>query len=113
VPSAGDLREKVSFAKRVDVIDEYGGVQGAWQEQFQRRALFIMRPGSEPVIAARLEGRQPLTIVVRYDSSTKTIGTDWQATDVRTGKTYAIRAAEDMDRRKQWLSILAEGGVPA
>ncbi|HEV2557959.1 MAG TPA: phage head closure protein [Microvirga sp.] len=113
MPSAGDLVERVSFAKRQDTTDEYGGVKADWQPQFSRSAMFIMRPGSESVMAARLEGRQPLTIVVRFDSQTKAIGLDWQVTDVRTGKTYAIRAAEDMDRKRQWLSLVCEGGALA
>lgn len=75
--------------------------------------MFIMRPGSETSLAARLEGRQPLTIVVRFDSQTRQIGSDWRAVDVRTGKVYAIRTAEDMERNRQWLSIVAEAGASA
>ena len=114
MPSAGDLKERVRFERRATGDDGFGNtVPGEWQEQFTRWAMFLMRPGSEAVLGARLEGRQPVTIIVRFDSQTKTITPDWRAVDVRTGKVYAIRAAEDMDRRRQWWSMVCEGGVAA
>lgn len=110
MPGAGDLKERVAFASRIEVRDEYGGSEGAWETHFERPAMFIMRPGSEQITGARLEGRQPVIIVVRYDSETREIGTDWQLTDVRTTKTYAVRAVEDMDRKRQWITLICEGG---
>jgi head-tail adaptor len=67
-----------------------------------------MRPGSEALQAARLEGRQPVTIVVRYDSQTKTVTPDWRLEDVRTGRVFEVKSADDMDRRRQWWSMTCE-----
>lgn len=111
MPSAGDLIERISFQRRSDVADEYGNTQATWDAEFDRRALFIMRPGSEAAFGARLEGRQPVTIIVQYDAQTATITSDWRAIDQRTGKVYAIHTAGDMERKRQWLSIVAESGA--
>ena len=114
MPSSGDLIERISFQKPGGVDDGYGNeVPGDFAEQFQRCAGFIMKPGSESVLAARLQGQQPVTIIVRFDSQTRTIGTDWRAVDVRTGIAYAIKAAEDMDRKRQWWTMVCVAGEVA
>lgn len=114
MPEAGDLRERVRFEKRTIQDDSFGNeVAGDFAAQFERRALFIMRPGSEAVLAARLQGQQPVTIVVRFDSQTRQITPGWRAVDVRTGTIYSIRAAEDMDRKRQWWSMVCAGGEVA
>jgi head-tail adaptor len=115
LPSAGRMLDKVSFQQRKTISDDgFGNERQAWEEQFQRSAEFIMRPGSESALAARLEGRQPVTMIVRYDRNTATIGADWRAVSARPPHTiYAIHTAEDMDRKRQWISILAEAGVSA
>ena len=113
MPSAGDLVERVSFQRRQSVSDDYGNEHAAFQPVFERRAMFIMKPGSEAVLAARLEGRQPVTIIVRFDSETRDVTPDWRIVDLRSGKAYAVRAGEDMDRKRQWMSFVCEGGVAA
>lgn len=111
MPSASDLKERVRLQKRSGTKDGYGNVvPGPWQDQFDRRAQFIMKPGSEAVLAARLQGQQPVTIIVRFDSQTSTIGTDWRVIDVRTGTALAIKAAEDMDRKRQWWTMVCAAG---
>lgn len=107
----GSMRERVRFEKRGGTKDGYGNVvPGPWAEQFVRSALFIMKPGSEAVLAARLQGQQPVTMIVRFDSQTSTIGTDWRVIDVRTGTVYAVKAAEDMDRKRQWWTMVCAAG---
>ncbi|KQT08524.1 phage head-tail adapter protein [Methylobacterium sp. Leaf399] len=110
----GMMRERVRFEARGTVADEYGNdVTGEFAPQFTRPALFIMKPGSETVLAARLQGQQPVTMIVHYDSKTRTIGTDWRAVDVRTGTVYAVRASEDMDRKRQWWTLVCVAGEVA
>lgn len=109
-PSAGRLIERVSFQRRDDLDDGAGNTVGAWTPVFERSAQFVMRPGSEEFTAARLEGRQPVTIIVRFDSQTSAVDGSWRIVDVRSGKTYAVRSGEDMDRRRQWMSFVCEGG---
>jgi len=110
--SAGQLRELVAWDARATVSDDYGNEQGAFSEQFRTRAGFTFLRGSEAVIAARLEGRQPVVVRVRASAETRLIEPDWQMRDVGTGDVYAVRSiAPTPDHR--WLDVLAEHGVAA
>lgn len=114
---AGDLRFSIRFEKRATTDDGYGNVRGSWTTQFTRRAYIGPMRGGESVIAGRLEGTRPTIIVVRYDSSTKTISNDWRAVEVlpdgTDGVVYAVRQAEDMEREYKFVTLLCEGGVAA
>ena len=114
MPAAGAMRERVRFAVRDRVDDGYGNtVSGTFVARFERSAQYLMKPGSEAALAARLEGRQPVTMIVRYDRETRAITPGWAAQDARTGEIYAIQAAADMDRRRQWMTIVCVlGEVP-
>lgn len=108
----GRLKERVRFECRTNVDDGYGNkISGPWTAQFTRRAQYLMRAGSEATIAARLEGQQPVTIIVRFDEQTKTITPAWRAVDVNTGRIYAIRAAEDMGRKRAWWTMVCIEGA--
>lgn len=112
--SSGDFRERVRLEARKKVSDGFGNeIAGDWEEQFVRSALYIMKPGSESVLAARLQGTQPVTMILRYDDQTRTIGTDWRAVDTRDGTAFAIRASADMDRKRQWWSLVCVAGEVA
>jgi hypothetical protein len=67
--------------------------------------------GSETVIAARLQGRQPVIIKVRVNSEALAIETDWRARDVRTGAIYNIRTKANLDQKRKYYEMLAESGV--
>lgn len=111
MPSAGQMRERVRFARRDRIDDGFGNRRsGDFIALFERSAQFIMKPGSEAALAARLEGRQPVTMIVRLDRQTREITPSWAAQDARTGVIYAIQAAADMDRRGQWLTLVCMGG---
>ena len=109
----GRMAERVRFERRADVADGYGSRQGEWDENsgFERWANFVMRPGSEAVTAARLEGRQPLTAVIYLDACARQITSDWRMIELRTGRVFAIHAVEDMQRDGRFLSIVCESGV--
>jgi hypothetical protein len=96
----GELRERVRFdpVASVSTPDDLGNSQGDFDpaQGVTRSAKFLMRPGSEVMTEARLAGRQPLTVVVGYDSQTRTITPDWR---------------EDMDRLRQWITLVCEAGV--
>ncbi|WP_421406831.1 phage head completion protein [Agrobacterium tumefaciens] len=110
LPSAGSLHERIAFEARAPEDDQHGNVEGDFVEQFQRRAGFTFLRGGEAVIAARLEGRQPVVVLVRSDSETRLVDTDWQMRDVRTSKVYAVKSIIPSDDR-QWLHIAVESGV--
>lgn len=89
---AGSLDELVAFDDRADVSDGYGNRQEAFVEQFQTRASFTFLRGSETVIAARLEGRQPILVGLRDCADVRRIRPDWRMRDVRRGVPYSIRS---------------------
>lgn len=110
----GSMRERVRFEARGGTDDGYGNtVPGGFEGQFSRSAAYLMKPGSEAVLAARLQSQQPVTMIVRFDPDTQRITPEWRAIDERTGVVYAIRAAEDMDRRRQWLTLVCVAGEVA
>jgi head-tail adaptor len=115
VTSAGDLRHRVEFSKRQEVNPDYpddlGNTESVFVPQFTVWAKVQAKFGGEAVVAARLTGQQPVTIVVRRSSNTALIGLDWQARDVRSGAVYAIRSIVDPDDKRQFLEILTQTGV--
>ena len=109
---AGKLIEHVAFDERQMVPNGYGAKQAGFVEQFRIRAEFEFLRGSEQVIAARLEGKQPVLIRVRQNDQTRRIKPDWQIRDLRSSIAYAIRAISPTPDRASF-SILAEAGVAA
>lgn len=109
---AGELSHRVSFQKRTEISDDYGNtVAGPFTEQFVVSAKVQAKFGGETVIAARLQGEQPVTIVVRQNSRTLLIKDDWRAVDVHEGTEYAIRSIVDPDDSGAFREILCQSGV--
>lgn len=110
--TAGRLLDKVTFERKKKLGDTYGNeVTGPWEAQFTRSAEIRPLRGGETVLAARLSGTQPVLIIVRYDSQTRTITPDWRAVDAREGTVYAIESASDIERAKEWFTITGQSGV--
>lgn len=110
--SAGQLYESVAWDERPTVLDGYGNETGEFAEVFRCRAAFTFLRGGESVIAARLEGRQPVVVRVRSTSQTRLIEPDWRMRDLRTGDAYAVRSISPTPDRR-WLDVLVEKGVAA
>lgn len=112
---AGELRHRVAFDKRQEINpdfpDDLGNTQSVFVEQFIVSAKVQAKFGGEAVVAARLEGQQPVTIVVRQSSNTTMIREDWRARDVRTGTEYAIRSIVDPDDGGAWIELLCQTGA--
>ena len=114
--SASNLKHRLVFQQRIAEGDEYGNEEADFAPQFTVAAeLIVPRLGSEAVMAARLEGRQPVTIRVRYSSQTAQIQADWRAVDTRnSGIVYALTAPPvDREQRRMWLEIPAVIGGAA
>jgi SPP1 family predicted phage head-tail adaptor len=107
------MRERVRFEARVMAKDGYGNNRAKFEAKFSRAAAYLMKPGSEAVLAARLQSQQPVTIIVRFDPDTQQIKPDWRVVDERTNEVFAIRAAADMDRRRQWMTLVCVAGEVA
>ena len=108
----GRFYHRVAWDRRDVADDGYGNEVADWAEQFQTRAGFTFLRGSEAVIAARLEGRQPVIVRVRVSSQTRQITTDWRMRDARTGEVYAVRSIIETDDRA-YRDITVERGVAA
>lgn len=123
--SASRLFERVAFDVRQKVSDGHGNHEGEFVEIFQCRAGFTYLRGTESVIAARLEGRQPIVVRVRSSTDARQIDHDWRMRDLRDGSwagssgeeywdgpVFAVRSVIPTEDRR-WLDITVERGVAA
>ena len=121
----GRLNERVAFDARDQADDGEGNVEGEFVERFERLAGFTFLRGTETVIAARLEGRQPIVVRVRACSQTRQIDAGWRMRDLRNGEwlgsgsdaywsgpVYAVRSVIPTEDR-QFIDVAVESGVPA
>ena len=110
--SAGAMRDRLRFESRAVTDDGFGNVvAGDWTHRFTRAAAVMPARGSEEVLSAKLQGLQPVRIVVYSDSETRTVTPDWRAVDSRSGLVYAIRTIVDEERRGQFLTLDGVAGA--
>lgn len=110
MPGAGALRDRIRFDHRG--TDANGDPIGAWVEGFTVWAQLLWLRGSETAIAQRLEGRQPVAIVVRTSSQARTITQAFRAVNVRTGAEFNITSVSPA-KEPGFIDILAvAGGAP-
>jgi head-tail adaptor len=107
---AGERRERVAFHSIAEDDSSYGIVAGEYAEQFRRAARIKPLLGSEPVLAQRLSGVQPVVIRVTSDSETRDVTTAWKIIDVRAVVSYNVRAVTP-DEKRRWIDFLCEAGV--
>lgn len=112
---AGELRQRVTFSVPNENTDDYGNVTTGWVDKFTVAANITPRLGGETVQAARLAGRQPVVITVRASPDTRTIRTDWKATDTTSGTAYNVRTVADPHlgdvEHGKWIEMFAESGI--
>jgi len=110
---AGALRERLTFQARGSSSDDgYGNVEADWADQFTVWARMQPLKGSEPVIAQRLAGVQPMAIQVRSSADTRQVTAGWRAVHDRTATIYNIRSVANFDERDRYLDLIADAGVP-
>lgn len=108
--TAGQLRERVTFAKRTIVDDGYGNTAGPFADQFTVWARMQFLRGGEEIMASRLGGKQPVVITVRHSPDAEQIATDWHVRNAATGEVYNVRSVTP-DERRAFIDILCERGV--
>lgn len=115
MPSAGKLRDRIVFERRVTREDGYGNAEGDFAPLFSSRAAALNpRPtgGAEAVIDARLQGKAIWDCWVRYDSETATVTTDDRVVDQRNpNRVFNVAFAEDMDGHRRWLLLQLVAGT--
>ena len=108
--AAGKLDQRVLFQSPTKNPDGYGGREQGWKDEMTVRAGYTRLRGTEAVMAARLEGRQPTVIRVRASSETRRIGSNWRIIDQRSGEVFNVHWIIESDDRR-WLDVTAESGV--
>lgn len=103
------LPDRISVERRSSEPDGFGNYVGAWVPGFSRWCSVQALRGSEAVIAARLEGRQPVIVTVRSDPDTDTITPEMRATI--NGRVYNVREHPRLTKDRLYLEFLAESGV--
>ncbi len=108
MPGAGDLRDRVTFEARGE--DANGDPLGAWAPQFTVWAQMVWLRGSEAALQQRLEGRQPVAIVVRTSSQTRGITTAWRAVNARNAEQRFNITAVSPAKEPGFIDVLATMG---
>jgi hypothetical protein len=105
VTSAGQLRERFRF--EVLAADANGDRVGPdWEVLLFARARLQYLHGSEAVMAARLEGEQPVIITVHSSAASRAVTTACRAVNHRTGQIYNIKGVE-LDEARAWVDVTA------
>jgi Phage head-tail joining protein len=119
---AGNLRYRIGFYQRNGAVvgspppPDYGsGPDYATTPTFIVRANIDERPGGEQILAARLVGKNFVTITVRQSSQTDTVDTDWMCKNEDSSESYNIRSVVDPNKNDSdhgmWWDMLCEKGV--
>lgn len=112
---AGELDRRVQFQRRAEKDDGHGNpVSGDWETQFERWAKIKFMRGSESVLAARLEARQPAILTIRNSAEARQVTADWRIVELvegRNGPVFNIRENPTRTDDRAWLEMLVETGV--
>lgn len=115
MPGSGAKRERLRFEYRPTRVDDgYGNTEGGWRIGFETMARVRFLTGSEPVIAARLAGVQPVRITIDSTKDAREVTTGWRAVDARDpNRVFNITSPPaNMDEKNRELDIMAQSGVP-
>lgn len=108
MPGAGDLRERLRFQRRG--VDANGDRLGAWEGVFTCWAQLVWLRGGESVQQQRLEGRQPVAIVIRESSDSRAVDSSWRAVDARDeSRVFSLNSVAP-HRERGFLDILGTMG---
>lgn len=108
---AGALKDLVTFQKRA--LDANGDALGAWEAGFSTATEITYLRGTEPVMAQRLKGVQPVILTVHEYGLTRQITTASRAVNARNvTQVFEIRNCAPA-KKPGFLDILAEMTVEA
>lgn len=116
---AGSLNCRLTFQRREQISDEWGGTRGEWVDQFTLPGRLEPRYGSnaESVMAARMQSMQPYNLTIRSSTSARQITASWRAYDARAGKSgdkpnrvFGIKTVVNPDERNSYLEMLVVEG---
>lgn len=100
---AGELRDRITLQHQA--LDDNGDALGDWATRFSRATKIVNLRGGESVQQQRLQGNQPVVLVVRACPDTRTIDNSFRAINHRTRQIYELSAASETQDRV-WVEIL-------
>lgn len=104
--AAGRLRSRVTIRRAVIASDGHGAQETTWSDWlFRVPAEVTSLDGREAVIASALQGVSYVRVAMRYHAGVTPAD---QLTIAGDDRTFNIRSAEDPDRRRRDLIILAD-----
>lgn len=114
----GALRKRFHFQQRGVGNDGMGGTipgAGAFATVHTVSAGLRPRVGTESVTAARMGGRQPYVLTIRWAKHMLDVTTAWQLVDARSPNRILniISPLADPDGSNQWLECIVEEGRPS
>jgi len=111
--SAGKMRDRYRFEQRAeDANDDRLGPWNGDDDAFTVWAETKWLKGTEAVMAQRLEGRQPVALVIRDSTQARTITTAFRAVDARSGAIFNI-AGVSRSTTPGFIDVLAVSGGAA
>lgn len=100
---AGELIHRVTLQHRAS--DANGDPLGDWETVFQRRVKLVNLRGGEGVMQQRIQGNQPVLLVVRACSETRSVDNSFRAINHQSRQIYDLSAATETPDRA-WVEIL-------
>lgn len=106
---AGELLDRITLQRQE--LDANGDPLGEWESQFARATKVINLRGGEGVQQSRIQGKQPVLLVVRAGAETRAVDNSFRAISHRTRQIYDLSTASETTDRA-WVEILgtAESG---
>lgn len=104
--AAGRLRDRVTIRRSTLAPDGHGGQVATWTDLAEDLpAEVVSQDGREAVIASALQGISTIRVTIRWRSGITSVDQMRVAGDARD---WNVRSAEDPDRRRERLVILAD-----
>lgn len=103
---AGELTKRAALQKPHKHTDADGQIVQGWQQVGVVWCNLLPLRGSESVMQARMESRNPAVVTVRSSSLTRPITAEWQV--VIDAITYAVKEAPRETQDRGFLEFLAE-----
>lgn len=105
-PTASDLNRIAAFYEPFEDTDADGMIVQDWILRFTLAAHVLYLRGSEAVMQARLQSKNPAIITVRRSAPARAITSEWRVNV--DGRTFEIREDPRPDQARRTLAMLAE-----
>ena len=105
--TAQHLTQRAAFYEPFEERDADGMLVQSWLLRFTLAAHVLYLRGSEAVMQARLQSKNPAIITVRKSSQARAITSEWRAEI--DGRVYDIKEDPRPDQARRLLEMLAEG----